>query len=278
MSSRRKRTSSPGGLLATLLVFLTLFGVAVVFVLPWTRGTGAPPGLRPPVRVPDPPARNPIEAVLTSDPPAERKDGTALLLLVDSSGSMDDRVQDSKGELRKKMDIARRAVASLVEQAQTFSRKHPEIPIAVGIDEFSVRSREPSSRMVVPLGPPDAADATARLARVQPKGGTPIGDAVIEAKLRLDRSGFRKTHILVITDGQNTNGYAPADVANVISRLPDDRRSSLYFIAFDVAASHFNATRDAGALVLGASNEQELQQTLGYVLTGKILAEQIPGK
>lgn len=248
----------------------------MVFVLPWTKGTGAPPGLRPPLRIPEPPARNPIEQRLTAEPlPENRRDGTAVLILVDTSGSMDDRVPNAGGELQRKMEIAKKAVVGLVAQAQKFAKERPEAGIALGIDEFSVRGGEPSSRPVVPLGPPDSSAAASALVRVFPKGGTPIGDAMIEAKLKLDRSGFRKTHILVITDGQNTNGYAPADVANVVSRLPDDRRSSLYFIAFDVAASHFNAAREAGALVLGASNGQELQQTLGYVLTGKILAEQI---
>ena len=46
--------------------------------------------------------------------------------------------------------------------------------------------------------------------------------------------------------------------------------------AFDIAAEKFNSVRDAGGLVLGASNESELKSTLDYVLTGKILAEQPP--
>jgi hypothetical protein len=56
--------------------------------------------------------------------------------------------------------------------------------------------------------------------------------------------------------------------------LPDENRASIYFIAFDIAAAKFEAVRNAGGLVLAASNETELQQTLDYVLTGKILAEQ----
>src|SRR6185503_10057327 len=120
----------------------------------------------------------------------------------------------------------------------------------------------------------DEKRAATQLSKVWPTGGTPIGDAVMEAKLKLDRSGYRRNHILVITDGQNTSGYAPADVVNVITRLSEERRASLYFVAFDVAAEYFKSTREAGALVLGASNERELQQTLDYVLTGKILAEQ----
>ena len=233
-----------------------------------------PPG---PTARPEPPAaaRNPIEVALTAEKDdGTRREGTAILILVDATGSMNDPVLDTKGVARRKMEIAGRCVSSLVRQAEKFSKEHPEAGIVLGIEEFSLRSSGPPCRTVVPMDAPNEARAAAALNGVSCKGGTPIGDAVMEAKLKLDRAGYRKNHILVITDGQNTSGYAPADVVNVITRLPEERRASLYFIAFDVAAEYFTSTREAGALVLGASNERELQQTLDYVLTGKILAEQ----
>ena len=105
-------------------------------------------------------------------------------------------------------------------------------------------------------------------------GDTPIGDAMIVAKRDVDATGLAKRHILVITDGENTKGYSPADVTQVISSQPEKDRASIYFIAFDVAASTFNSVRDSGGLVLAASNERDLKDTLGYLLTGKILVEQ----
>jgi Mg-chelatase subunit ChlD len=223
----------------------------------------------------DAPPRNPIEEILTSDPPVERRlEGTAVMVLVDSSGSMADSVLDAKGEPRPKITIARRCVLSLVRQAEQFAKKNTAVPVQLGILEFSSREHEPSSRQVLPLGAPNEGIAHNFLARIVPKGGTPIGDAIIEAKKQLDQSGLRRLHILVVTDGENTHGYSPADVAAVLNRLPEDRRAALYFIAFDINAAQFKATRDAGALVLGAANERELQQTLDYVLSGKILVEQ----
>jgi hypothetical protein len=48
----------------------------------------------------------------------------------------------------------------------------------------------------------------------------------------------------------------------------------VYFVAFDVSAERFNAVKEAGGLVLEAANERELNQTMDFILTGRILVEQ----
>ena len=106
------------------------------------------------------------------------------------------------------------------------------------------------------------------------EGDTPIGDVMIVAKRDADATGLSKRHILVITDGENNRGYSPGNVTQVISGQSEKDRASVYFVAFDVAATTFNSVRDAGGLVLSASNETDLKGTLDYLLTGKILAEQ----
>jgi hypothetical protein len=63
-------------------------------------------------------------------------------------------------------------------------------------------------------------------------------------------------------------------VTRIIAGKSDTARAAVYFVAFDIAASRFNSVRDAGGLVLAASNETDLKGTLDYVLSGKILAEQ----
>jgi Mg-chelatase subunit ChlD len=187
---------------------------------------------------------------------------------------MADKVADGSGRQRPKIDIARESVADLVRRFEGYAREHPDRKVAVGIYEFSRREHQPSSRTVVPISAPDLEGAAAALKRVRAKGGTPIGDAMIEAKRALDATGLTRRHILVVTDGENTHGYAPADVTGVLSRQQESRRASVYFVAFDVEAELFKPVRDAGGLVLGAANETDLRQTLDYLLTGKILAEQ----
>jgi hypothetical protein len=198
------------------------------------------------------------------------------VILIDTSGSMHEPVRDADGNQRPKINIAQQAALNLVNQFDNYSRAHPEQTILLGIYEFSERPKMRSARPIINLGPPDPTAARAAILRITAEGDTPIGDAMIVAKRNLDATGLSKRHILVITDGENTAGYSPADVTQVISGQPDKDRAAIYFVAFDVAAAKFNSVRDAGGLVLAASNETDLKGTLDYLLTGKILAEQ-PG-
>jgi hypothetical protein len=187
---------------------------------------------------------------------------------------MRERVGGASGNAQPKIEIARSSVLRLLGQVDRFIHEHPDRPVVLGVYEFSARGRQPSCRRVVPMGPPDLARIEAAVGQMVADGDTPIGDALIYAKQELNATRLASQHILVVTDGENNRGYAPADVVDVMSRLPEAERASVYCIAFDIAADRFRAVRDAGGLVLGAMNEGELQQTMDYVLTGKILAEQ----
>jgi hypothetical protein len=215
-----------------------------------------------------------LEEVLRTHANITRQDGIAAAVLMDTSGSMSGSVADIDGQPKPKIEIARRAAIDCVRQFEEYSRKNPDRKVLVGVYEFSSRDRGQSCRQVVPLGPPDSAAAAPAINAMVPSGGTPIGDAMIQAKLDLDLTGMSRRHILVVTDGQNNRGYSPGDVANALSRIPEEERASLYFIAFDVGADQFDAVKDAGGLVLAASSGNDLKQTLDFVLTGKILVEQ----
>ncbi len=217
---------------------------------------------------------NPIEEMLHSRAPVPPQDGIAAAILMDTSGSMSDEVADVGGEKRPKIEIARRAAVDCLKQFEEFARKNPERRVLVGLYEFSSREHRPSCRRLVPIGPPAAAAAAPAIEAMKPSGGTPIGNAIIMAKQDLDSTGMTRRHILVVTDGENNVGYSPGDVANALTRIPEQERASLYFVAFDVAADRFNSVKEAGGLVLAASSGSDLKQTLDFVLTGKILAEQ----
>ena len=220
------------------------------------------------------PVTNPIQDMLQQGNPAPSQEGIAAVILVDTSGSMGEPVRDADGNKRPKIKIAQQAALNLVNQFDAYARDHPDQKISLGIYEFSQRSSLPPARPIVNLGPPDPAAARAAVSRMFASGDTPIGDAMIIAMKNLDATGFSKKHILVITDGDNTIGYSPDDVTRIIAGKSDTARASVYFVAFDIAASRFNSVKDAGGLVLAASNETDLKGTLDYVLSGKILAEQ----
>jgi hypothetical protein len=222
---------------------------------------------------------NPILGQLQQNVQTTPRAGIAIGIALDVSGSMDEVVADQDGGSQPKIVIARRCVLNILKETEAFLKKHPDQPIEVGVYEFSSRSGQPSCRQVIPFGPVRLDPSGRAVDRMRAKGGTPIGDAIVTVKQKMNLTGLKQQHLLVITDGENNQGYDPGDVVNAIYRLPDDQIANVYFFAFDVAANKFNKVRDAGGLVLAATNEQGLQQTLDYVLAGKILVEQpeIPG-
>ena len=200
----------------------------------------------------------------------QSKDGIAALVVMDVSGSMADPVQQGGPP---KIEIARRSALALIQQFADYATAHPGEPVLVGLYEFSQASGE-DTREVIPLSPADPQRAQDALAGMRARGGTPIGDAMIEGKRVLDRSGLTRRHLLVVTDGENTDGREPEDVMAALSKRPAEERPSVYFVAFDIAANRFDSVRDAGGLVLAAGNERELNDTLSSLLTGKILVEE----
>jgi len=201
------------------------------------------------------------------------REGLAAAIVIDVSGSMDDEVSDENGREERKIEVARRAARDLVEQFARYADEHPDEPVLLGIYEFSDREGMPDARPVVPMGKPDRARAASALTSMRARGGTPIGNAMIAAKRELDSTGLTRRHLLVVTDGENTEGFAPERVATAMNRRPEAERPSLYFVAFDVAANRFDRVRDAGGLVLGAANAKELNARLDSLLRGQILLE-----
>ena len=186
---------------------------------------------------------------------------------------MKDAVRDDSGRKERKIEIARRAARDLVEQFARYAEEHKDEPVLLGIFEFSERSGEDDTRPIIPMGPPDRGRAEDALARLRADGGTPIGNAMIAAKRELDRTGLTRRHLLLVTDGENTDGFDPSKVAVAITRRPEAERPSIYFVAFDIEASRFEGVRKAGGLVLAAANARELNDTLDSLLRGKILIE-----
>jgi Mg-chelatase subunit ChlD len=201
------------------------------------------------------------------------KEGLAAVVLVDVSGSMRDRVRDASGERRRKLEIAQRAAVGLVDAFERYAKAHADQPVMVGVFEFSQRGSEPPARVVVAPGRADAEAARQRIYAMEARGGTPIGDAMIEARRALDGTGLSRRHLIVLTDGENTDGVDPTLVARALERQTDAQRAALYFIAFDVDAGAFAGIRDAGALLLPARDGGELAATFDELLSDRILVE-----
>jgi Mg-chelatase subunit ChlD len=191
--------------------------------------------------------------------------GVAVAILVDTSGSMRERVE---GDSRPKHVVAREALEAMLDATDAFVAKRPDFPIKIGLYSFSS-----SARRLLPIQRYDrAVIASALDALPRPGGGTAIGDAMRVARPDLYHAGVFRKYILVVTDGENTTGRSPDDVAREISGKSDGA-VQVYFVAFDTSPDKFAFLKEIGGEVFGAGTGAELRRALDGVYQGKILAE-----
>ena len=251
-----------------LRLVLGLIALVIIFKA-WDRD----PGQQTPPQARGEREARQVDEELAPQKTVEAREGLAAAIAIDVSGSMDEAVAGLDGRKEPKIEIARRAALDIVDQFVSYARAHQNESVMLGVYEFSRRRGEPDCRTVVPMGQPDRERAASAVARLEADGGTPIGQAMITAKRALDETGLTRRHLLVVTDGENTDGVAPGTVATAIGRRPDAERPSIYFVAFDVDANRFSRVRDAGGLILPAANATELNTTLDTLLSDRILVE-----
>jgi len=196
--------------------------------------------------------------------------GAAVAILVDTSGSMRER---APGDSRPKSAVAREALEAMLDATDAFIAKRPDFPIKIGLYSFSS-----SVRTLRSIQPYDRSAIRFALTNLPgPGGGTAIGDAMREARPDLYRAGVFRKYLLVVTDGENTNGRSPDKVAREIWRKSEGGVQT-YFVAFDTNPDKFAFLKDVGGDVIGAGTGAELRTALDGVYQGKILAEAVGGE
>src|SRR5262245_6957613 len=209
------------------------------------------------------PAAADIEAPYQSE--VDETLGAAVAILVDTSGSM---AREAPGDTRPKFAVAHDALETMLDATDAFVAKRPDFPIKVGIYSFSSHART-----LLPIQRYDRRairDALARLPRAG--GGTAIGEAMRTARPDLYRAGVLRKYLLVVTDGENTSGRSPDEVARDIFQKSQGG-VQMYFVAFDTNPQKFAFLKDVGGDVFGAGSGPELKTALDTVYQGKILAE-----
>src|SRR3982751_7003310 len=196
--------------------------------------------------------------------------GAAVAILIDTSGSMKER---APGDSRPKHEVAREALEAMLDATDAFIAKRPDFPIKMGVYSFSS-----GVRTLRPIQPYDREQVRSALAKLpEPGGGTAIGDAMREARPDLYRAGVFRKYLLVLTDGQNTNGRDPEDVVRDIWRKSEGGVQT-YFVAFDTSPEKFAFLKEVGGDVIGAGTGVELRTALDGIYQGKILAEAVGGE
>lgn len=207
---------------------------------------------------------------------AQEQEGVALAIVYDTSGSMAERVPDTGGQLAPKYQIADRALIAVARHLQTFATNNTtgtSRPIQTGLFVFEGQG----AREVVEFGPFQEEPIKQWAARFSsPKGNTPLGNALRVAGRRVLASPLPHKHVLVLTDGINTAGPSPAAVLPQLLREARQQHTSLsvHFVAFDVDAQVFQSVKRLGATVVAASNENQLNTQMQFILERKILLEE----
>lgn len=193
--------------------------------------------------------------------------GAAVAILVDTSGSMKDR---AAGDSRPKYVVAQEALEAMLDATDAFIARRPDFPIKIGVYSFAS-----SVHTLRPIQPYDRSAMRSTLAMLpRPGGGTAIGDAMRKARPDLYRAGVFRKYLLVVTDGENTNGRNPDDVAREIWRKSEGAVQT-YFVAFDTSAEKFGFLKEVGGDAIGAGTGPELRTALDGIYQGKILAEAV---
>ena len=195
----------------------------------------------------------------------------AVAIVYDTSGSMNDPVQSKAGAGEPKIQIANRALVSIVARLEKFNASGGR-KVQAGLFAFSGKG----AREIVKPGPFDAAAMRAGIAAIgKPTSGTPLGTAIDEATKALAKVKASARHVLIVTDGENTVGPPPEAF---LPKLQQDAAKSggslhFHFVAFDVDARVFSAVKKLGVTLAAAGDETQLNEKLTYILEEKILLE-----
>jgi Mg-chelatase subunit ChlD len=194
--------------------------------------------------------------------------GASVAILLDQSGSMKDRPKSGGGG--PKFAVARDALEQVLAQTDSFVATQTGFPVKVGLYAFSG-----SVRRMLPIAPYNREALKRALSELpRPTGSTAIGDAMLAATSDLYSAGTIRKYLLVVTDGQNTDGRDPADAAREIQQRSEGA-VRLFLVAFDVDAEKFGFVNDVRGTVLEADNAVALRASLDTLYRGRILAEAV---
>jgi len=102
----------------------------------------------------------------------------------------------------------------------------------------------------------------------------------------LSQSGTILRSLIIVTDGENTEGVEPPQVLSAIYANKNDKSTQdfpvstnstlISFIGFDVDSGYFDSFKSYGARVTSASNQAQLAASLSTLLEADITKLEAP--
>jgi Mg-chelatase subunit ChlD len=199
----------------------------------------------------------------------------ALAVVYDTSGSMRGTVRTASGRLEAKHIVAKRAFGAVIERLEQYTapgadKTAKELDLAIVVFDGS-RPRE-----AIPMAPLYG-DIVRRWLETlpQPDSSTPLGDAMAMAGRALVSTPAASKHLLVLTDGINTTGATPLAALTALQaqNQRQDQPIFVHVLALDIPPAVFSSLQKAGATLIGASDEKQLQSQLDFIFETQILVE-----
>jgi hypothetical protein len=206
--------------------------------------------------------------------------GLSVVIAVDVSGSMAD-PPAAGGE--EKYVQAGRALSDIVTFLERLAaeKSMKDTVLKVGIMRFNAEVQE-----LFPLSAMDAAAFSRLRAAVSAKGAlAPAGKTAIGLVLErgaeiLAQSGTIMKSLIVVSDGENTEGTAPQEAlwavnenrntASTVDAPVLTRGTLVSFVGFDVDSGIYAPVAEQGARVASAANQQQLKKALTDILVADI--------
>jgi len=151
------------------------------------------------------------------------KNNENILIILDSSYSMDDKIN---GE--KKIDIAKRTINNVLSQLS------PDIPLGLRVyghkDGFFGIGGCKASELIVPISPNSSKLISQEVSKIKPVGWTPITYSIDQA-LKNDFSTVSgQKRIILVSDGMENCGESPCDyVVRLIKNKVDIKIDTIGF-------------------------------------------------
>jgi len=188
--------------------------------------------------------------------PGARAEAENVMLVLDASGSMWGQV-DGKA----KIVIARDVVGNVLD---TLGDR-----VNMGVIAYGHRSKGDCKDIetVIPVGPVNAAAYKKAIDKIQPKGKTPITDAIRTAAKEL-RYREEKATVILVSDGLETCDADPCALAKELEAQGID--FTVHVVGFDLkkedTASLQCLAESTGGRYLAADNADQLSEAVGQVV------------
>ncbi len=175
-----------------------------------------------------------------------------MMLVFDASGSMWGQIEG-----RAKIDIAKEVMSELAAAVPA--------DFETGLMVYGHRRKGDCKdiEMMIPVGPHNAAAMKAKIQALNPKGKTPLSDAVRQAAVAL-RYSEEKATVVLVSDGIETCDIDPCALAAELAMSGVD--FTVHVIGFDIAKEDQGRLKcladKTGGLFLAADNAGQLRDAL----------------